>query len=104
VNEYAWVKVVYTLHSESEFPTDGANAIKQAIIDLGATFAPGQDLLVQQMEAACWTVPGLQSVVVTIDVTPNPGDTPTYGSADIPTDADTLLLFDTARIPVSEAP
>lgn len=104
VNEYAWVKVVYTLHSESEFPTDGADAIKAAIISLGADFAPGQDLLVQQLEAACWTVPGLQSVVVTIDVTPNPGDTPGYGGSDIAVDADTLLLFDTARIPVSEAP
>jgi len=104
VNEYAWVKVVYTLHSESEFPTDGADAIKDAIVALGADFAPGQDLLVQQLEAACWTVPGLQSVVVTIDVTPNPGDTPGYGAGDIAVDADTLLLFDTARIPVSEAP
>ncbi|MCK5643836.1 MAG: baseplate J/gp47 family protein [Gammaproteobacteria bacterium] len=104
VNEYAWVKVVYTLHPEDTFPTDGATAIKTAITDLGATFAPGQDLLVQQLVAACWTVPGIQSVVVTIDVTPNPGDTPGYGSADIPTDADTLLLFDAARIPVSEAP
>lgn len=103
-NEFAWVKVVYTLHPEDTFPTDGATAIKTAITDLGATFAPGQDLLVQQLVAAVWSVPGLQSVVATIDVTPNPGDTPTYGSADIAVDADTLLLFDAARIPVSEAP
>ena len=104
VNEYAWVKVVYTLHPEDTFPVDGADAIKAAIVALGDTFEPGQDLLVQQLEAACWTVPGLQSVVVTIDVTPNPGDVPGYGAADIAVDADTLLLFDTARIPVSEAP
>jgi len=104
VNEYAWVKVVYTLHPEDDFPTGGAQAIKDAIVALGATFAPGQDLLVQQLEAACWTVPGLQSVAVTIDVTPAPGDAPGYGGADIPTDADTLLLFDEDRIPVSEAP
>jgi uncharacterized phage protein gp47/JayE len=104
-NKYAWVKVVYTLHTEPPlFPDDGADAIKQAILDLGNTFVPGQDLLVQQMEAACWAVPGLQSVVVTIDVTDLPTDTPTYGSADIPTDPDVLLLFDTTRIPVAEAP
>jgi uncharacterized phage protein gp47/JayE len=104
VNEYAWVKIVYTLHPEDTFPTDGAQALKNAITDLGADFNVGQDLLVQQLVAACWTVPGLQSVTVTIDVTTLPTDTPTYGSADIPVDADTLLLFDDARIPVSEAP
>ncbi|MDK1020044.1 MAG: baseplate J/gp47 family protein [Candidatus Hydrogenedentes bacterium] len=103
-NEFAWVKVIYTLHPEDTFPTDGATAIKNAIIALGATFEPGQDLLVQQLVAAVWNVPGLQSVVVTIDVTVSPGGPPTYVATDIATDSDTLLLFDAARIPVSEAP
>ena len=104
VNEYAWVKVVYTLHPEDTFPTDGIIAIQEAVEAYGADFAPGQDLLVQPINVPVFSVPGLQSAVITIDVTPNPGDSPSYGAADIATDADTLLLFDTARIPVSEAP
>lgn len=104
VNEYAWVKVVYTLHSEATFPTDGADAIKDAVKAYGDGFAPGQDLLVQPINVPVFSVPGLESAVITIDVTPLPTDTPSYGAADIATDADTLLLFDTARIPVSEAP
>lgn len=103
-NEYAWVKVVYTLHPEDTFPTGGAQAIKDAIKAYGDDFSVGQDLLVQPICVPVFSVPGLQSAVITIDVTPNPGDTPTYGAADIAVDADTLLLFDTARIPVSEAP
>lgn len=104
VNEYAWVKVVYTLHTEGDFPTDGAQAIKDAIKAYGDLFTVGQDLLVQPINVPVFSVPGLQSAVITIDVTPNPGDTPGYGASDIPTAADTLLLFDTARMPVSEAP
>ena len=103
-NEYAWVKVVYTLHPEDTFPTGGAQAIKDAIKAYGDAFTVGQDLLVQPICVPVFSVPGLQSAVITIDVTAAPGGPPTYGAADIAVDADTLLLFDTARIPVSEAP
>jgi len=94
------------------FPTTGdpAEAIKQAV----ATFlAPGgegeltqgDDLYrVQQNGVITDAVPGISTIVIETDDTPNPGDAPVFTPSDIVVTNDEILISDSSRITVIIVP
>jgi uncharacterized phage protein gp47/JayE len=98
---YLHVRVKRSLYSEEEYPTDGDDAIKQAIVDWSLTeYDLGVDVIYQRIGTPVYTVEGISTIEIAVDVTANPGDTPTFASANIPIDSDQLVVADTSRISV----
>lgn len=101
VSEYVHVKVRRAIYSEETYPVDGDDQIKQAIVDWSLTeFNMGVDVIYQRIGIPVYTVPGVGSIEITVDSTPNPGDTPTYAAANIPIANKEIAMFDTSRIVV----
>lgn len=104
VERYAWVAYEYELYSEEEFPSDGEDQIAAAALAFGlANFGIGKNFLLQRFYAPAVSIPGVGRVTLTIAVTSAPAGSPSYGSTDIAVGPAEVLVFDSARITVSEA-
>lgn len=78
VDKYVHMEIEISLYDEEQFPTDGVNAIKQAIVDFGDTFNTGDDLIVQRFYTPIYTIPGILDIVsLKFGITENPGDSVT---------------------------
>lgn len=96
---YIHVKVKRDLYSEEEYPADGDAQIKQAIVDWAAINQPiGKDVIRQRLNTPVYSVPGIDSIEITIDGTASPGDTPTYALQNIPITLREVADFDITRI------
>lgn len=101
VDVYAHVKVKRDLYAEETYPTNGDQAIKDAIVEWSLTeFIPGKDLIRQRISIPVYSVPGIDSIEISIDLTPNPGDTPSYVLTDLPVTSRQIAVFDQSRITV----
>ena len=81
---YIWVKVKRDLYSEEDYPANGDNLIKAAIISWAALNQPvGKDVIRQRLNIPVYSVPGIGDVVIELDSTALPTDTPTYAEQDI---------------------
>ena len=101
VSKYAHIRATITLHAEEIFPTNGADLIKEAILEFGNTFNIGQDLIRDRFYVPVFTVEGVETVVIAMDLTATIGDTPTYTSPDlIPVAASEIAVFDLSNIEV----
>ena len=85
---------------EEDFPSDGKMHIKQDIADLGATFGIGKDIIMQKLFTPVYSVPGISQVLIRIAVTPNPGDTPTYGTVNIELATNEVSEWDISRVTI----
>jgi uncharacterized phage protein gp47/JayE len=101
IYEYAHVRVTLTYSSEVSFPSDGIDLIKAAIKAYGDTLKIGNDIIVQAFMVPVYGVPGITAAVVEMDVTPNPGDTPSYSTSNIAIASNELAKFDLTRITVA---
>ena len=102
--KYGWVKVVYTLYTEEDFPTKGEQEIKQACVDYGNGLVVGEDVIPKRFEGKVYgSVTGLDDVTVTIALT----DTLTpplpieYKSTRISVDTTTDVIFSLDRVGVT---
>lgn len=101
--KYAWVKVKRDLYSEEDYPADGDTQIKKAIVAWAAINQPiGKDIIRQRLSIPVYEVPGIEDIEITIAVTDNPGDTPTYVSTSIAIAAREYAEFDISRITVED--
>lgn len=101
LTKYLHVKIRRTLYSEETYPADGDVAIKQAIVAWAVNeFELGTDVIYQRIAAPVYTVNGISSIEITVDVTDLPGDTPTLAASNITIAANTLVLADVSRITV----
>lgn len=99
---YAWVRVTVTeLESEESLTVAAATAIQEAVLEYGQTFSVGTDLNVQRFYSPIFkNTTGIASITVELDITPNPGDTPIYGSANIEIGRSEIAEFSMDRITV----
>lgn len=82
------------------FPLDGADQVKQAIVDWGDQQATGKDAVAAAIMAQAFRVPGVLDVTAClIDTTPAPSS-----SATIAINLRQLATYDTARINVTTTP
>lgn len=107
---YGWVNVVLTLVDDGteEFPNDGIQAVKDAILAFGQSYLIGEDILIQRFFTPIFSVNGIKSAVVTVKetATTTPPSLP-YGSVDIAIETDEIVRWDDdpdAQILVSVAP
>lgn len=101
VNKYVWIKVEITLNPEETFPADGLGQVANNILELGDMWEIGDDLILQKFYAPVYEVEGISSVILTQDLTDSPGDTPSYGSINIPVGQVEIAVFALTRIDVS---
>jgi uncharacterized phage protein gp47/JayE len=89
-----WVKVLYDLYAEEQFPSDGTAEIASAIVAWSlAEFTPGKDVIAPRFLAPIYTVPGIGNaqVMLSLDgttfvsdpLTMTPGQVATVASAHI---------------------
>lgn len=96
--KYAFIIYNGVLSSESTFPPDGKERIKENTLLIGDTFDIGDDYLIQKFYTAVYEVGGVSSVTISIAVTNDPLDTPVYQSTNINIDFDEVLEFTNDRI------
>lgn len=98
---YIWVTVALTLYSEETFPPNGQDLVADAINTYGNNLGIGVDVLLQRVLAQIFSVPGIASGAMQIAATNGPGDSPLYGTADIPIQENEIAVFDLSRITVT---
>lgn len=103
--KYIWVKVQRGFYSEEEYPSNGDNQIKDAIVDWALRNLPvGKDVIRQRLNIPIYTVPGIGDVNILIDSTASPSGTPTYAEQDISVLIREFASFDQSRIIVEALP
>lgn len=80
---YIWANVVLTLNPQETFPSNGIQLVTQAILNYGNTLGIGMNVLLQKVQAAALSVPGVAGAAVTLAKTLSPSDTPSFSSSDI---------------------
>lgn len=98
---YIWGTVALTLYSEETFPPNGQDLVADAINTYGNNLGIGVDVLLQRVLAQIFSVPGIASGAMQIAATNGPGDSPLYGTADIPIQENEIAVFDLSRITVT---
>jgi len=98
---YIWVLVSLTLNPQETFPANGQELVSQAILAYGNTLGIGIDVIIQRIQAVCFTVPGIASATVQLARTLNLSTTPSYVSTDISIGETEISEWDLSRINVS---
>lgn len=102
---YIHVKVLRDYYTEEDYPTDGDNQIKESIVEWATlNQGIGKDVIRQRLNIPVYEIPGIEDLQITIDGTPNPGDTPTYAEQNIAIAVAEYADFDTSRITVGDIP
>lgn len=102
---YIHFDVVYELYNEEMFPSNGEQAIKDAMVAYGESLDVGDNVLLQRFLGPIYNaVAGLANVTVTV-ATSVDGITPgAYTGNNVNITASQVAAFATSRISVSEAP
>lgn len=107
VNQYIWVRVSRDLNLEENYPDGGDDLIKDAILawSLDANnITVGKDVIRQRLAIPIYTIPGIEDIIIEIDATDNPGDPPTYASANLVMTGRQLPVFALSRMVVQDIP
>jgi len=88
--------------ADKQFPLDGEAQILAEVLRIGALLTFGDDILVQQFEGAAYITVGITNVIVRLATTPLAGDTPTFGTINIPILASELPNFSSARVKITD--
>ncbi len=79
VAKYLWIKIEYTLYAEEDFPENGEELMRQAILDFAFDeYIKGQDVIRKRLIGPVYQTSGIEEVNVYIAVTTAPEDTPSY--------------------------
>lgn len=101
-NRYIHVRVTITKYTEEDYPTNGDDAIKDAIVAWSLIeYSPGKDVVRQRLNIPIYDVPGIQEITVEIDDTPNPGDAPAFATPNsLPMSSRQIAVFATTRVTI----
>lgn len=93
---YIWVKITLTV--TSDFPANGADQIKENILEYAATLEIGDDVLIQALYCPVYEVAGITDALIELysayDLTP-PGS---YVTTNINIGTNEIAIFDSTRI------
>ena len=99
--QYAWADITLTLHPEEDFPADGLDQVKAAVVAYGEGLTNGDDYILQRLYGPIYSVDGIASAVIQIAITTTPCGSPSYGSSNIPIYENEYLVFDEVRVQVA---
>jgi len=102
---YIHIKVKRAFNTEEPYPSDGDQQIKDNIVAWAAlNINVGDDVIRQRISDPVYDVPGIGTIEITIDDTPNPGDAPTLLEQNIIVASREFAVFATSRITVEIYP
>lgn len=97
---YIWVRAALTV--TDLFPPDGIQTIENNLLLLGRAFGIGEDIAYQKFFCPCYSVSGVESVVLEIAETATPTPPPTgWITVNIDINYRQIGLFDSSRIEVT---
>lgn len=100
--KYSHVKIdIVEYSTEETFPLDGVDQIKAAVLAYATPAVLGKDLLIQKWYVPIYTIPGLNEVAVSHDITDAPGDTPSWQTVNIPVASTEIVELALDRITVN---
>ncbi|CAH9012876.1 putative baseplate J/gp47 family protein [Vibrio phage 501E54-1] len=100
-DKYAHMTVTYALDPEGEFPANGEDAMKDAVVAYGNARPSGTDFVPNKYYAPLYTIEGMIVSDIQIAVTDLPTDTPTFQGTSIPVGAIEFLEFSSDRITIT---
>ena len=102
VVQYIHMRVTYSLYDEEVFPSTGVEAIKNAIVNKGATLGVGEDVIGKRFYGDIYSaVAGIEDLNILVGVTSDPNDLPSSYAAVVPIGETQISDFATTRISVN---
>lgn len=101
---YIWFEVEYTLYDEESFPTNGEDAIKEAVVAFGKTLGLGNDVIPKRFFGTVYTsVAGIEDLTIRVATSgEDPNTTPaTFTENPIDISPVEISQYDTSRITVT---
>lgn len=90
------IYIIITVTTDSTFPVDGDEAIKEAVAAYGdKTFSIGDDVITTMLYCPIHTIQGILDIEIDIGTAPGP-----VGDANVPIADDEVPIFDTSTISV----
>ncbi|AUR93501.1 baseplate protein J-like protein [Vibrio phage 1.187.O._10N.286.49.F1] len=101
--EYAWVRAVYSINSEEEFPADGEDRMRNAVVSYGnSSMQQGDDLEPTKFFGPLYSVSGVFiQPNIQVAITSSPTDTPAWSTVRLPVSDVNSLQFDTSRVVIT---
>lgn len=101
--KYAWLNIALTAYSEEVYPNSATVAIQEACLAYAnANIGIGKDIILQRFHGSIYSaVNGIGEINIMAAITNLEGDTPIYGSVNIPLAKSEIAVFDISRITVS---
>jgi uncharacterized phage protein gp47/JayE len=100
---YIHVRISRDLFDEEEYPSNGDTLIKESIVSWSLlNQSIGKDVIRQRIGTAVYEVPGIEDILIEIDGTANPGDSPVYAEDNIDIQTRQHADFATSRITVQD--
>ncbi|MEE9374550.1 MAG: hypothetical protein V3V00_15955 [Saprospiraceae bacterium] len=94
----AHVKITYVVDTETPFPSDGVDTIKQCVLDVGNDYDIGENLKPLDFAQCVSAFPGVESAVIEVAIGGAPVFTTNVINID---DNDEIAVFDLTRITVT---
>jgi hypothetical protein len=98
---WVWLRIAYTTNPEKTIPGNIAGQIAGAILAEGEAWVPGEDVILQRLEAAPFRVTNALKTITITALTTLPNSAaplPPYGSADISISPRQKASYDISRI------
>lgn len=77
--KYCHVEItIVNFSDEEEFPIDGVDQIKAAVLEYANNFTLGKDIIIQKWYVPVYSIPGLSEVTIRHAITNSPGGTPSW--------------------------
>jgi uncharacterized phage protein gp47/JayE len=105
LTKYVHVKVQRGFNTEEVYPTDGDDQIKANIITWSnANVGIGDDVIRQRLATPIYEVSGIGDIEIFLDLTDNPGDSPSFTQTNLTILSREFPAFDISRITVENLP
>jgi len=101
---YIWVNLELSLYSEEDYPTNGDDLVKAAIIDWSlqnTNITIGKDVIRQRLSIPIYTIPGIEDITIELFGSTNSGATPTYTETNITISSRQVAVFTLSKITIT---
>lgn len=100
---YLWAQItLVTIPSGlNAFPANGIDLVRAAVVAYGNSLGIGQNVYLQRVQAAIFSVPGIISATVQLARTANENDNPVYSASDITISETEVSVWDINRVGVT---
>jgi len=96
-----WIDVQMTENTEEEFPENGEDAVRAAILEAAEGISVGDDVIIQKFFSAIYSISGIATATITWETGVGPFTPPHGNTGNITIANNEIALFDLSRITVT---